>query len=125
MSSKFVLAKAEGNILNSRIVFFRGLYGVTINGDDVNEILHFAMEHLVGDFGVISDRIFEFDIEPLSFYKAVNAVHQLQTIAIVSYRTATTTVANIEKGLCRKPFAIFDSMEKAEQWLEEQLGSGN
>ena len=121
MNTEFASTKVDGCVVNSHTVIFRGRYGVTIRGEDVEEMINLAMDHVTGEFGIISDRVYEFDIEPVSFYQQVNTVPSLKAIAIVSYRPTTSSVANIEQGLCQKPLAIFDSLESALCWMDAQF----
>jgi len=91
--------------------------------ETVANIHEFIAKRLKCDYGIIVDRQADYSLLPVPVFQFLNAWAPLTAIAIVAHRPMSKTIAQIDKGLSRKPLAIFDNIDDAQLWLNAEMGS--
>ena len=97
--------------------------GYSVDQNMATDIHRLIYRHLGCNYGMIEDRARDYSIFPVPIFQFFNNWQPLQAIAIVTHRTASKTMAEIDRSLSRKPLAVFDDMASALVWLNRQLSN--
>lgn len=95
--------------------------GVVIDTKELNTIYQLLSNHYIDqNFGYISDRQFDFSVNP-NCYKEVVNYPRLKSIAVLCHKESTYDTANFEKTFYNKPFAPFYSIEECQAWVSSYI----
>ena len=106
---------------NTHSVIAQGKSGANVDRDMVRQVHQVIHDHLGGDYGMIVDRREDYSLAPVQVFDFLNNWVPLKAIAIVTHRTMSKTIAQIDQSLSNKPLALFDSIEEAQAWIDTQL----
>ncbi len=72
-------------------------------------------------FGYIANRIYSYNMNPISTYPLSSFHENLSAMAIVCYSDVSRKTALYEKSFFKKPFEVFDEIEDAKKWVKNIL----
>lgn len=94
--------------------------GADIDAEHHRRVIRELEQRFDGDYGLILDEVNSYSIR-LGAMVEVQQNPRLKCIAIVAYRPATRIAASVSKAAVRKPVDVFDTVEQACEWMEQQL----
>ncbi|MDC8004109.1 hypothetical protein POV27_08595 [Aureisphaera galaxeae] len=71
-------------------------------------------------FGYISDRKFDFSVNPTCYLEVSNHP-RLMSIAVLCHTESSYNTAQFEKAFYKRPFGVFYSMEECEAWTLKNI----
>ena len=74
-------------------------------------------------FVYISNRVNSYSFDPTGHYKSMKIFSNLKGFAVVAYDKVSGRVANLEQAFISVPAKIFNSLEDAILWAEEQISA--
>ena len=107
-------------LLGDNIMMLVGKAGVEIALEDSKQHRQIVDNACSGDYGYLLDRRNDYSVKHET-YVHLNNNPRLKCIAVISYRRNTVINFSLEKRFIRKPFELFDSLEAAKEWLQQQL----
>jgi hypothetical protein len=121
---------AEHKLAIGRFLFYEGIVvgeikeGVHVTIDNATLPFQLAKEQYGKETPVvyISHRLNSYSIDPVGYYRALNKQFpNLIAFAIVSQHRSRRMLAKFEKLFIKKPVEVFNTLEAAFCWAEEQL----
>lgn len=73
-------------------------------------------------FGYISDRKFDFSVNPTCYLEVSNHP-RLKAIGILCHKESSYETAKFEKAFYKRPFEAFYTMPECKTWIEQQIDS--
>jgi hypothetical protein len=108
-------------LVDKRIVLVEVRDHAFINRTLVKHHLN-LLERLIGaNYSIVDNRKNDFTHDIVEIFAELNSRARLKKVAVVAYRQQTERIAEMERGLCKKDFAVFDHVETAIRWAKEGL----
>ncbi len=120
---------AEHHLDIGRFLFYEGIViveiqeGVHLTIDAAEGLFHLMRQQYGNEKPIvyISHRIHSYSIDPIGFYNGLNKQFpNLIAFAIVSQNRRRRMFAKFEKLFVKKPIDVFNTLESALTWAEEQ-----
>ncbi|MBW2960634.1 hypothetical protein [Mesonia aestuariivivens] len=87
--------------------------------DELNWLFMLLEEHYPNQsFGYISNRKYNYNLNPTN-YEMINLYEKIVCHAVVYHSEIGKKIAVFEKNFSTNAFEIFDSLEKAKEWVIE------
>ena len=71
-------------------------------------------------FGYISDRKFDFSVNPTCYLEVSNH-ERLKAIAVLCHKESSYETAKFEKAFYKRPFEAFFTLEECKNWILHQI----
>lgn len=99
----------------------------SVTGEQVQKVVDSCKEKVSGDFGLISNRVNPYSINPMELYQILSSCERLKCAAVVSYRESTKRLFPVEKIIEKDsserllPLEMFESLDLAIEWIQSSL----
>jgi len=95
--------------------------GAEISARDTAQLVSAAESRFGGPFGLIANRVNSYSVD-FESYRIVDQTPNLKALAVVIYRESAHPVASAEAHYLRStPFAVFDDLDAAIDWVRKQV----
>ena len=87
----------------------------------VKENHQIITEQLGGCYGMIVDRREEYSVMPVPVFEFLNSWEPLKAIVIVTHRSMSKKIAEIDQSLSNKPLVLMDNVDQAQVWIDDKM----